>query len=330
MDNIIDHIQIENYKSIRSLKMDDCKRINLLIGRPNVGKSNLLEAMSLFSVPYLYYVGQKSLRTLVRGRNTAELFFDGNMANPISVEFGEDFGIIIDRIGQEGISMEISLGKDEPFEVYEFSNDLKMGNVRGQQGGTIKVLMYKYDSTTPRASYGKSFLLPPSGVNLMETVKQLPLLKEEIGRLLASYDLKMVYDNASQELKAMKIRSDEIFLLPFTSLADSLQRMIFHKAAIQSNHNRVICLEEPEAHTFPPYIASVVQDVIDAKENQFFISTHSPYVTNALMESAFGDLAIFMFDMVDGETNVKRITSGDLQEIYDNGVDVFFNMETYL
>jgi predicted ATPase len=89
-------------------------------------------------------------------------------------------------------------------------------------------------------------------------------------------------------------------------------------------------MEEPETHTFPPYIASVVQDIIDAEDNQFFISTHSPYVANSLMESVSDDLAIYFVNMVDGETTVKRASDADVEEIYANGVDMFFNMETYL
>jgi AAA15 family ATPase/GTPase len=49
----IQNLYIENFKSIRSLELSNFKRINLFIGRPNVGKSNIIEALSLFSVPYL-------------------------------------------------------------------------------------------------------------------------------------------------------------------------------------------------------------------------------------------------------------------------------------
>jgi AAA15 family ATPase/GTPase len=53
MNNIIKHAHITNFKSIRDLRLEDCQRINLFIGYPNVGKSNLIEALSLFSVPFL-------------------------------------------------------------------------------------------------------------------------------------------------------------------------------------------------------------------------------------------------------------------------------------
>ena len=52
METIINHIHISNFKSLKDVTLDQCRRINLIIGKPNVGKSNLLEAMSLFCLPY--------------------------------------------------------------------------------------------------------------------------------------------------------------------------------------------------------------------------------------------------------------------------------------
>lgn len=45
MPQFIQNIQIKNFKSAKNVRFEDCKRINLLIGKPNVGKSNLLESL---------------------------------------------------------------------------------------------------------------------------------------------------------------------------------------------------------------------------------------------------------------------------------------------
>lgn len=49
--NHLKKIKIENFKSINEIDFD-CKRVNIFLGEPNVGKSNILEALSFFSVPY--------------------------------------------------------------------------------------------------------------------------------------------------------------------------------------------------------------------------------------------------------------------------------------
>ena len=69
-----------------------------------------------------------------------------------------------------------------------------------------------------------------------------------------------------------------IFLIPYNSMADTLQRVIFFKAAIASNHDAVLLFEEPEAHSFPPYITHITQEMMYRKDNQYFIATHSPFI----------------------------------------------------
>jgi hypothetical protein len=43
---MIRHVHIENFKSIKELDLD-LKRVNVIIGEPNSGKSNILEAFGL-------------------------------------------------------------------------------------------------------------------------------------------------------------------------------------------------------------------------------------------------------------------------------------------
>jgi AAA15 family ATPase/GTPase len=72
MENFINYVNIHNFKSVNHLKLEDCRRINLFIGYPNVGKSNVLEALSLFSVPFLR--NRENLNKLVRTKSVFELF----------------------------------------------------------------------------------------------------------------------------------------------------------------------------------------------------------------------------------------------------------------
>ena len=149
----------------------------------------------------------------------------------------------------------------------------------------------------------------------MTAVSLLSALKDELSAIFHEYGLKYVFDAGSQEIKVMKESGDgEIFLIPFHSLADTLQRLIFYKAAILSNKRSILLFEEPEAHTYPPYITNVVQSVIDSTDNQFFITTHSPYIINALLEQLNDEVAIYFVDMKSGNTTVQRATEDEMQE----------------
>ena len=85
MASFIEHININNFKSIRECQIDGCRRINLIIGKPNVGKSNLLEALSLFSLPFLRENRLKSITNFIRLENETELFYRGNYEIPVRV-----------------------------------------------------------------------------------------------------------------------------------------------------------------------------------------------------------------------------------------------------
>lgn len=74
MHTKISHVHINNFKSIKNVVLNDCRRINLFIGKPNVGKSNLLEAMSLFCLPYLKFAKKRSILQFIRVESDAELF----------------------------------------------------------------------------------------------------------------------------------------------------------------------------------------------------------------------------------------------------------------
>lgn len=60
--------------------------------------------------------------------------------------------------------------------------------------------------------------------------------------------------------------------------------MIFLKNAY---FQQASAFEEPEAHTFPPYISILVNDLIASEDNQSFITTHSPYVMSALLSGIY-------------------------------------------
>jgi len=89
MNNIINHIEINNFKSIRHLELSEFRKINLFIGRPNVGESNLLEALSLFNASIfkseIRELPSKKIKEFIGFENEPELFFEGEIERKINV-----------------------------------------------------------------------------------------------------------------------------------------------------------------------------------------------------------------------------------------------------
>ena len=244
METIINHIHISN----------------LIIGKPNVGKSNLLEAMSLFCLPYLKYTRKRSIQQFIRTENDAELFFDGHVDSPISVKTNRvNVEVKMDNMGL----LYSQTNPAHPAQDVAFT----ISNLTIPAKKNIDIPTadpFKFD----KEKLPISFLLPPEGSNLMNIVSVMPKLKEELRAIFNDYGLKYVFDTNSQEIKVMKEKKPgEIFLIPFHSIADTLQRMIFYKAAIESNSESALVFEEPEAHSYPPFISKVTQDIIQSDRN---------------------------------------------------------------
>ena len=93
----------------------------------------------------------------------------------------------------------------------------------------------------------------------------------------------------------------------------------------------MILLEEPEAHCFPPYIARIAREIIDAETNQFFVATHSPYLLNTIIENTnFDDVAVYICSFKNYQTEIRQLTPEELSQMLDYGTDVFFNYEAFV
>jgi len=80
---MIKNLEIKNFKSIKHLKLD-CKRINIFIGEPNTGKSNILESLGLLS--HGFY---GDIKNFVRFESMTNLFYDENLDDSIEIKFDE-------------------------------------------------------------------------------------------------------------------------------------------------------------------------------------------------------------------------------------------------
>lgn len=50
---------------------------------------------------------------------------------------------------------------------------------------------------------------------------------------------------------------------------------------------------------------------------------------SSLLESAGDDLAVYVVDMEHNETVIRRLSDQQLQDAYDNGMDMFYNLVSF-
>lgn len=359
--NSIKNIEIKNFKSIRHQKIEDCRRINVFVGYPNVGKSNLLEALGLFSIdrPGVDFT------TFVRVGKLPTLFFDGNINDKIEIRINgdnriigsveEDFvsfhwqlagpGASFDRTSpgvQQDIKAILTYGKkasDNKISTWDSiftrqPRDSNFINTLGP-GYLAAIKKYNFHREVSHSSSRYSSLSVPFGTNLFDIIYTRPELRDDVSSLFKEYNLRLRFDVSSGEFAILKeIRENIDLTLPYNLVADTLQRLIFYKTAIASNQNSILLFEEPEAHMFPPYISKFTAELMyDKNDNQCFINTHSPFVINDLMENMKEDqLSIYVvgYKKDSGETVVRKLTSEELHEIYQYGIDLYLNLDNFI
>ena len=360
--NHIKNIEIKNFKSIRHQTIDDCRRVNVFIGYPNVGKSNILEALSLFSInaahaDFSTFIRMENFTTLFfDGKINQFEFFDGEFREQLEIKINEKHRVVVrpendilsfmQQFQKEGTSFEkedlkiITLDDSAGVSIVtSFQVDEKGKQISNFQAGGIQrqdelaeVKKYQFLKHTEFLSKGYSSLSYPFGENIFNIISTNKLLKKEVSELFKDYNLELIYDRRLQEFTILKRTESGIFSIPYTMIADTLQRVIFYKAAILSNKEKVLLFEEPEAHMFPPYISKFTSDIIhDENNNQYFLATHSPFVLNDFMEDMDKeDLSLYAVGLKDGATVIRRLSDEEITEVYQYGVDLFFNLEDYL
>ena len=122
------------------------------------------------------------------------------------------------------------------------------------------------------------------------------------------------------------------YLLQFTNneYADEC-RQIYERYV--KTHHAEIFLEEPENNLFPPTQVRLVDWLLRLTDGvngaNLFVATHSPYMMTAFLERELKDFKLFFEKKEGNRSTVITASKEDVQEIYDDGIDVFYNIESY-
>ena len=130
------------------------------------------------------------------------------------------------------------------------------------------------------------------------------------------------------ELLIAKSIEDELYSFPYTSISETWKRIVFYMAVLETNQNSMILLDEPEANTFPFYTKYLAERIALDETNQFFMTTHNPYLLSSVVEKTpMKDLTVFVTRMEKFETKVKQIPDKNLPELLELDSDAFFNLD---
>ena len=314
------NVHIQNFKSVRDLKFD-AKRVNLFIGEPNTGKTNILEALALLSEGVH---GPGEFKEVFRFRSVADLFTDQQVTTPITVATsgcrctlsfdGQLFMFVAKGSRQEDPNQGFQLNQNGPHNAW----------INLQYG--IKYYRFKPGGTTTTQAIG--VFQPPFGANLTSILYTNKGLRSRVSDLFRSGNFRLEIRPVENELRIAKAIGDDLFSFPYDSVSETWRRIIFYMAVLETNQNSTLLLDEPEANTFPFYTAYLAERIALDESNQFFLSTHNPYILGSIVgKTPVKDLAVYVTTMEGFNTCLKRVPDKSLPMILDYGPDAFMNLD---
>lgn len=149
--------------------------------------------------------------------------------------------------------------------------------------------------------------------------------------IFEDFKLRIVFKPQERRIEVAKEIEDTIISYPYSLVSDTLQRVVFHLAAIDTNKNSIIIFEEPEAHAFPYYTKFLAETIARDKTNQYFISSHNPYFLLSVIEKTQKeDIGVFITYFEDYQTKIRALSQEEMSEVLDLDTSIFFNLDKFL
>lgn len=318
---MIEKLSIRNFKSVRELDLS-CRRVNVFIGEPNAGKTSILEALGLGGADIGHYFFDS-----IRIRSITDLFWDQNPANSVCVTFDKDERLIM----RQNDKWVIADSQEETFyEAYELNGD----QLRLEGNAKLRMLAKYYVFAPSDAQWleGETSLACPTGSNIAALLYANKEARLSASKFFANSGFRLMVDYSTKKLKLAKETDDILVVLPYSSGSETLRRMVFFHLAIDTNKGQVLAFDEPEAHAFPPYTKILAERIAnDDRGNQFFLTTHSPYMLDSLLsKTPSADLNVVLCRMENFETKAYQLNQEQIVQLMDWSMDAFFNFDRLL
>ncbi len=325
---MIKELSVKNFKSIKELEID-CKRINLFIGEPNTGKSNVLETLGLLSWCGHYISGGAPLEEYVRFEGMQNLLYDGLLEGPpIQIRIGNTELVTEVRFENDSFCLYFEGDLEKPkrsslmtHNCLDYSGNLSPGGVTVPISEFAFIKFYRFEEKQDKfPQISLPFLAPPHGANMFAVVMASKEFRKRVAEFFSNFGFKLVLRTSDRKFEIQKQIEDIVFSYPYVSVSDTLQRMIFYTIAMESNENSTLIFEEPESHAFPDYTVYLGRNIAFDEKNQYFIATHNPYFLLSILEKApKDDVSVFVTYFEDYQTKVKCLNDEEMSElmVYD-------------
>lgn len=282
----IDKIKIKNYKSIEEIEFKT-KKLNIIIGKNDSGKSNILEALNNFSMLHenfkpqdaCYKITDKDIKIL----ETAEI-------HDIEIALYFNDNVKIDEYKKNGRAIYYKNGEKitdkSSCDIVDFYNHKPIDIIRD---------IYEYESGYELRRID-NIIINNFKNNFQELDKKIEM--ENICNTI-NYLINKCWSGKENKLN-LSVKTNEIKISVNDIVADNdlsnrgtgfqlyiyMVIQIISKLSLKSPYSKIISIEEPERMLHPQAQRDFIKTLEEImklkkyKDIQFFITTHSPVIVN--------------------------------------------------
>jgi len=303
---MINSIEINRFRGIEKLKLDDFDRINIITGKNNAGKSSILEAFFAF----MDFTSPDMFNKIngFRGKNT--IFYDTNIWEPLFLNMNTDDGYII-KIEKDGDNYELETIKDNTFVPGNVSTVpaaiVSQFRTAAKEKYSLKYKMIDSDKNYTSGHYlvaNEGILLVPDREWTEENkvpYQHTQYINTQIARTESVTDKvsKLELGGQKRELiEILKIIDDEIedlitltssgyaqlyvkkqgSVLPISYAGDGINKLLFIVLSIMCNSGAIILIDEIDAgfhYSMYEKLWKTISKTSKKYDCQIFATTHS-------------------------------------------------------
>ena len=210
-----------------------------------------------------------------------------------------------------------------------FNLDIASNSVQGVQGSLdTPFRTYQFKRLPNFEINYRPFLNPPFGDNIPAILQSNKEWKQLISDFFKSKGFRLVLKPTENDIDMAKDVNDELYSFPYATISETMQRFIFLLLSIETNKSSTLILDEPESNMFPFFVKDFAERMAYNESNQYFISTHNPYLLGSLLEKApLSDISVFITSMKDYQTVVEECDKEQINELISLGSGTFFNLD---
>lgn len=344
-------IEIQNFRAYKKLEIENCNRINIVVGDNGVGKTALLEAIFLALASSAEVAirlrQQRGLDFAFTGSAArieeaiwGEYFYNGDMGRPITIAMSGD--------GPEARSLTIRRGSAQ--QTIPFDDKLPNGIVSGPVTFVWKDHAGVYHEARP--------VMSQTGLQVPSTVENIP----EVFFHFPSSGMSSSVENATRFSELSKARKQETFTqilkteypwledlrievvagmpgifativgqqdkIPLPSLSGGINRIIGILLAVASRKRSVVLVDEIENGIYYKHQIAIWHALLAMarqQEAQLFLSTHSKEWLMSLIAAAgenVGDISLWRVERGVAGPEVRQFSGETLRAGIEHGVEV--------